>query len=75
MFTENLQILKIHKLIQAQYDRLVASDGIDENALYLIPDEGIDLPPCSVSDNGKFLRVVNGKPAWETIPNVAEVGM
>ena len=32
---------------------------------------GIDviLPSCSSSDNGKFLRVVNGAPSWTTVSN------
>ena len=39
MITENLSTLKIHKLSQAQYDRAVENGSIDENALYLTPDE------------------------------------
>lgn len=43
MNTENLSTLKIHKLTQAQYDRELAAGNIDENALYLTPDEAVDL--------------------------------
>lgn len=43
MIIENLSTLKIHKLTQEQYDRELAAGNIDENALYLTPDEGIDL--------------------------------
>ena len=43
MITENLPTLKIHKLTQDQYDREYAAGNIDENALYLTPDEGVDL--------------------------------
>ena len=43
MTTTNLSTLKIHKLTQAQYDREVENGTIDENALYLTPDEEIDL--------------------------------
>ena len=43
MITENLSTLKIHKLSQAQYDRALEAGRIDENALYLTPDEEIDL--------------------------------
>ena len=39
MNTENLLTLKIHKLTQAQYDRELANGSIDENALYLTPEE------------------------------------
>lgn len=45
MNTENLQTLKIHKLTQAQYDRELQAGNIDANALYLTPDEEIDLSP------------------------------
>ena len=38
MITENLSTLKIHKLTQAQYDRELEADNLDENALYLVPD-------------------------------------
>ena len=38
MITENLSTLKIHKLTQEQYDREFAAGNIDENAIYLTPD-------------------------------------
>ena len=41
MNTKNLSTLKIHKLTQAQYDRELAAGNIDEDALYLTPDEGV----------------------------------
>jgi hypothetical protein len=37
LITENLNTLKIHKLTQAQYDRILAAGEVDENALYLTP--------------------------------------
>ena len=43
MKTENISTLKIHKLTQAQYDRELAAGNIDETALYLTPDEEVDL--------------------------------
>lgn len=43
LITENISTLKIHKLTQAQYDRELAAGRIDENALYLTPDEEINL--------------------------------
>ena len=46
MKTENLATLKIHKLTQAQYERELAAGRIDENALYLTPDENIDPGDC-----------------------------
>lgn len=43
MTTESLPTLKIHKLTKAQYERELAAGNIDEYALYLTPDEEIDL--------------------------------
>ena len=44
MITENLSTLKIHKLTKEQYNRELSAGRIDENALYLTPDEdSIDL--------------------------------
>lgn len=43
MITENLSTLKIHKLTEAQYQRELEAGRIDESALYLTPDEEIDL--------------------------------
>lgn len=31
-----------------------------------------EIPPCSTSNNGQFLRVVNGVVAWSTVPNAEE---
>ena len=45
MLTENLSTLKIHKLTQEQYDRALLSGNVDQNAIYLTPDEGVDLTP------------------------------
>lgn len=41
--TEILSALKIYKMTQDQYDEEVANGTIDENALYLTPDDGADL--------------------------------
>lgn len=41
--TEILSTLKIHKLTQDEYDQEVINGTVDENALYLTPDEEIDL--------------------------------
>jgi hypothetical protein len=53
MITENLSTLKIHKLTQAQYDRELEAGRIDENALYLTPDEEIDLSPYATIEQLK----------------------
>lgn len=43
MITENLSTLKIHKLTKAQYERELEAGRLDPNAIYLTPDEEIDL--------------------------------
>ena len=43
MNTENLSTLKIHKLTKEQYNRELAAGRIDESALYLTPNEDVDL--------------------------------
>jgi hypothetical protein len=43
LITENLSTLRIHKLTKEQYDRELAAGRIDENALYLTPDNESDL--------------------------------
>lgn len=43
MTTENLSTLKIYKLTQDQYDSRLASGNIDKNALYLTPNEKVDM--------------------------------
>lgn len=55
MNTTNVSTLKIHKLTQAQYNRELANGNIDETALYLTPDEGIDLSGYATTEqlNGK----------------------
>ena len=55
MITENLQTLKIVKLTQEQYERESAEGNLDENALYLTPDEEIDLSGYATVEqlNGK----------------------
>ena len=51
MITENLSTLKIHKLSQAQYDRELSAGNIDENALYLTPDEIVSLRNLLANEN------------------------
>lgn len=60
MTTENLSTLKIHKLTQEQYDRELAAGRIDENALYLTPDEEIDLSGYATKE-----EIPTGALAWK----------
>lgn len=50
MKTENVSTLKIHKLTQEQYDRELAAGNIDATALYLTPDEEVDLSGLATKD-------------------------
>ena len=50
MNTENLKTLKIHKLSQAQYERELLAGNIDPTALYLTPDDGVDLSEYATLD-------------------------
>lgn len=61
-----------------------ASTVIDADTLggklaseYVLKDdlENLDIiPAITPSDNGKFLRIVNGKPSWVAISNAEGVG-
>lgn len=43
---------------------------IDKFAMY---NEGV--PSCTTDDNGKFLRVISGVAAWQTVQNAEEVSV
>ena len=68
MITENLQTLKIIRLTQEQYDRESAAGNLDENALYLTPDEATDLSGYATKDelNGKADAEHNHDDAYYT---------
>lgn len=58
MITQNLLTLKIHKLTQEQYDRELEAGRIDENALYLTPEE----PPKLIAkddNNGNIILQIS----------------
>lgn len=48
-FIEDLQTLTIHKLTQEQYEEKLTNGDIDANALYLTPQEEIDLTPYATT--------------------------
>lgn len=50
MITENVSTLKIHKLTQEQYEQAIADGTIDEFALYLTPDEELNLSDYATKD-------------------------
>lgn len=43
MITKNISTLQIHTLSKEQYERELAAGRIDENAIYLTPEEEVDL--------------------------------
>ena len=49
-------------------DQVVLEDGSRLNTV--IGDSA--LPSITAEDNGKFLKVVNGSPAWVTVSNAEE---
>ena len=62
MKTENLSTLKIHKLSKVQYERELAAGRIEENALYLTPDEESDsvkYTPQTLTESQKAQARVN----------------
>ena len=61
--------LIVNVLDKNTYDGLTPSN--DE--LYLITDDGNDLPVVTSSDNGKVLRVVNGVWAAASLPSASGV--
>lgn len=56
MTTKNLSTLKIHKLTEAQYQREKEAGNLDADALYLTPDEGIDLTPYAKQEDLESLE-------------------
>lgn len=50
MKTTNLENLKIHKLSRAQYQHLIDTDQIDETALYMVPEETVDLSSFATTE-------------------------
>ena len=68
MITKNISTLKIHKLTQAQYDRELAAGRIDENAIYLTPEEEVDLSIYATKD------YVNSLPTENTTYTISKNG-
>jgi hypothetical protein len=67
MITENVSTLKIHKLTKAQYERELEAGRIDENALYLTPDEEVDMSLYATVEQ------LNGKADEEHSHAISEV--
>ena len=70
MKTTNVERLIINKMTKEQYDAAKESGTLNDNELYLTPEEEYvnELPTVTTSDNGKFLRVVSGVWAAATVP-------
>jgi hypothetical protein len=65
--TEVLSTLEIYKLTQEEYDKAVEDGTIVENAIYLTPDEEIDLSPYAT------IELVNGKADAEHSHEISDV--
>lgn len=61
--TQTLSTLQIHKLAQEEYDQKVANGEIDETAIYLTPDEEIDLSIYATTE------YVDSKDPYEILEN------
>lgn len=73
MITENLSTLDVHKLTKAQYERELAAGRIDENAIYLLPEEEIDFSniidsTLSFSDGVLKVNTTDAAEADNTLP-------
>lgn len=61
MITENVSTLKIHKLTQAQYDRAFELGNIEENAIYLTPNDCNAMSADNPVGTGSFSLNRNGE--------------
>ena len=57
MITENVSTLKINRLTQAQYDRELALGNIDENALYITPDESYNVNVATIDEVKSYFGI------------------
>ena len=57
MNTKNLSTLKIHKLTKAQYEREKAAGRLDNNAIYLTPEEDVTITSIGAAPAGYGTRV------------------
>ena len=76
MIVKGLSALKINKLTQEQYDRLLADDLVKEDELYLIPDSVNAISAPEVAEVGQVLSVsevdADGKPvSWQATDSVS----
>ena len=53
-------------------ETLVSELGFITDDIYGIIDNMNSVPNCTATDNGKFLRVVNGEAVWSSVPNAEE---
>ena len=63
MYVESVSTLKIHKLTQEQYDRELAANNIDENAIYLTPHKEVDL--------SAYAKKTEVKAAYDAITSIS----
>lgn len=65
MIEQNIPLLKIHKLTQEQYERQVAANTVEENAIYLTPTPDVDNFPIKDSEN-----LISSGGVFEALQNI-----
>lgn len=67
MKTTTLENLKIHKLSRAQYQHLIDTDQIDETALYMVPEETVDLSSFATTEEMEAAIAAIPQTDWEQV--------
>lgn len=75
MIKTDLSTLKIHRLTQAQYERELAAGRLDENALYLTPDEAAATKVNKISDTSTSITVTVADNTEYRYPNATTVNI
>ena len=65
--------LKNEPILYTDLGKIKYGDGVTN--VNSLPFAFADILPISESDNGKFLRVVDGAPAWQKVDSAEEVSI
>lgn len=74
MIVNDLSTLKIHQLSQAQYDRELEAGNLDDNAIYLTPDDGVEIATPDWNQNDETAPdYIKNRPFYEINDSVETV--